>query len=88
MAPISTNLAPYLPIFGRAALQVALVAWNVVNLSQGHYGLAFVSGAAVSFVWWTNARTSALSDAPYGRYAYALGAGVGTVAGMGVGAWL
>lgn len=88
MARTSSNLGPYLPIFFRAMLQVALVAWNVVNLSRGEYGLAFVSGAAVSFVWWTNARTSALSDAPYGRYAYALGAGVGTVAGMGVGAWL
>lgn len=75
-------------IFGRACLQVALVAWNVVNLSQHDYVLAFLSGSAVSFVWWTNSRTAAHATAAYGRCAYTFGAGVGTVLGMWLGAVL
>lgn len=72
-------------IFSRAALQVTLVAWNVVNVTSGDYLMALLSGFAISWVWWANSRTAALSEAPYGRLAYAAGAGVGTVAGMFLG---
>jgi hypothetical protein len=78
----------YGPIFGRAFLQVALVAWNVENISQRQYALAFFSGAVLSYVWWMNSRTASRCEAPHGRIAYALGAGVGTVCGMALGAWL
>lgn len=78
----------YAPIFGRACLQVSLVAWNVRNVAAGNFGLAFLSGAAVSWVWWVNSRTAAHADAKHGRIAYALGAGVGTAIGMAIGAWL
>jgi len=72
----------YRPIFARAWLQVTLVAWNVVNVTQGDYLMAFISGTAISLVWWTNARTAAHTEAQHGRWAYGLGAGCGTVTGM------
>lgn len=75
----------YAPIFTRAALQVSLVACNVVNISRGSYGWAFLTGFAISYVWWRNSRTAAFSDAPYGQLVYAAGAGTGTVIGMIVG---
>ncbi len=87
------HLAPslgrtYAPIFGRAFLQVALVAWNVRNVAAGNYGLAFATGSAVSWVWWMNSRCAAHTEAKHGRAVYALGAGAGTVCGMALGAWL
>ena len=69
-------------IFLRGFVIVALVAWNVRNIQASHYPLMFMTGAAISFVWWLNAgvanksRTDALI--------YSLGAGLGTIAG----AWL
>lgn len=85
---VVTFLDLYGPIFGRACLQVSLVAWNVRNVAAGNYGLAFATGAAVSWVWWMNSRCAAHTEAEHGRIAYALGAGVGTVVGMALGGWL
>jgi hypothetical protein len=81
-------LATYGPIFIRAALQVALVACNVVNIASEAYGWAFLTGGAVSYVWWWNSRTAAHTNAPYGQVVYTLGAGVGTVLGMVAGTLL
>jgi hypothetical protein len=78
-----TNL--YAPIFLRAALQVSLVACNVVNIARGKYLWAFATGFAISYVWWRNSRTAAFSEAPHGQVVYATGAGTGTVIGMIVG---
>ncbi len=75
-------------IFGRAFTQVSLVAWNVINLSQQDYLMAFVSGTLVSYVWWMNSRAAALTQAVYGQHAYALGAGCGTLFGMVLGSLL
>ena len=72
-------------IFGRALLQVTLVAWNVVNVSQHDWVMAFLSGSAVSYVWWTNSKSAALAKAEYGQLCYALGAGCGTIIGMATG---
>lgn len=81
-----TNL--YAPIFTRAALQVALVACNVVNIARGNYVWALATGTAISWVWWRNSRTAAHSDVRWAQWAYAAGAGTGTVIGMLVGQWL
>lgn len=64
---------------------MACTALNVTNVSRGHYGLAFVSGGLLSFIWWSNARTAARSDLSYAAWAYALGAACGTVTGMMLG---
>ncbi|MCR4374165.1 MAG: hypothetical protein NUW22_04890 [Acidobacteria bacterium] len=75
----------YSRLFGRAFLLVALVAWNVRNVAQGEFGLAFLTGTLVSWVWWANSRSAAHSDARYARHVYALGAGLGTVFGVWIG---
>lgn len=69
-------------IVWRGFLIVMLTASNVAQISGGHYVGAFLNGAAISFVWWTNSRTASLSNIPRARELYALGAGLGTVAGM------
>ena len=83
-----SDATPLHRVFGRAFLQVTLVAWNVVNVSDRQFVLAFFTGTAVSWVWWMNSRAAAHSEQPSARAAYALGAGTGTVAGMIVGGWL
>lgn len=64
---------------------VLLTSLNVVQIAGGHYGGAFVVGGAISWVWFGNSRTAAHSQAPYARQAYALGAALGTIAGMFIG---
>lgn len=85
---VHEDMTLHVPIFLRACTQVTLVAWNVTNVARGDYGMAALSGFAISWVWWANSRTAALSEAPYGRVVYAAGAGVGTVLGMVIGRWL
>lgn len=72
----------YASLFGRAFLQVSLVALNVAQIAKGHYGGAFVVGGCISWLWFRNARSAAHTDAPGAAYVYALGAAVGTVTGM------
>lgn len=79
---------PLTPIFSRAFSQVTLVAWNVANVSQHRYAMAFVSGTLLSFIWWKNSKTAAHTDVEWAREAYALGAGFGTIAGMILGRYL
>ena len=74
-----------LPIWWRAFLIVSITAVNVTQIAGGHYGAAFCTGGALSFVWWSNARTAARSDVRGGQTAYALGAACGTVTGMLIG---
>jgi hypothetical protein len=78
-------MRPYLIVWARAFLIVAITATNVVNISRGHYGLAFVSGGALSAIWWGNSRTAARSELPGAWAAYAFGAACGTAAGMWLG---
>ncbi len=69
-------------IFLRGFVIVALVAWNVRNIQASHYPLMFMTGAAISFVWWLNAGIA--TNDKRTALLYALGAGCGTV----FGAWL
>lgn len=71
-----------LKIFGRGFLIVTLTASNIGQIAAHHWVGAFLGGFAISFVWWGNSRGAAHSNVVYGREAYALGAGCGTVFGM------
>jgi hypothetical protein len=71
----------YLMLFGRAFLQVALIAANIVQVAKGQYVGMFIVGAAISFLWFGNAREAGRSELPGAAVIYALGAGMGTVTG-------
>jgi hypothetical protein len=71
-----------LAIFARGFLIVTLTSANVAQIASRHYGGAFVGGCAISFVWFGNSRTAAMTEVPYAREIYALGAGLGTLTGM------
>ena len=75
----------HLKLAFRGFLIVFLTALNVRQIAGGHYIGAFVVGAAISFVWFTNSKHAAHTGLKWAREAYALGAAVGTVAGMFVG---
>ena len=72
-----------LRVAGRGFVIVFLTATNVVQVSHGHYGWAFIGGFLISFVWWSNAHRAG-QPVPYGALAYGLGAACGTVIGMRV----
>ena len=74
-----------LRLASRGFVIVFLTSLNVAQISKGHYVGAFVVGAAISFVWFTNSKHAAHTGLKWAREAYALGAAVGTVAGMFVG---
>ena len=76
------TLGAHLGVFWRGLLIVTLTASNVAQIAGGHWLGAFVNGAAISWVWFSNARVAANSHARYGRECYALGAGIGTIFGM------
>lgn len=72
----------YASLFGRAFLQVFLVAVNVSQIAAGHYVGAFLVGGAISWMWFGNARTAGQSEDAWGRAVYTAGAALGTVGGM------
>lgn len=72
-------------IWWRAFSIVTCTAVNVTQVAAGHYGTAFLTGALLSFIWWTNTRTAARTDLRYAQPLYAFGAGCGTVFGMWIG---
>jgi hypothetical protein len=78
---MATMAREYAWLFGRSFLQVALVAANVVQIAKGQYVGMFVVGAAISFLWFGNARQAGRSELPGAAVIYALGAGLGTVTG-------
>jgi multidrug transporter EmrE-like cation transporter len=73
-----------LAVFRQGFLIVTLTASNVGMISGQHWFGAGVVGFLISFVWFTNARTAAHTSVPYAREWYALGAGMGTLFGMGI----
>lgn len=75
----------WLMSFGRGLLIVALVAWNTRHIAALDYSAALLTGTAVSAVWWTNSKQAAVSIVPGARWAYAVGAGIGTLIGMWLG---
>lgn len=66
--------------FGRAFLIVMLTASNVKLIAASAWLPMFVTGTALSFVWWGNTRAAAVGGRA-DRIAYALGAGCGTICG-------
>jgi hypothetical protein len=63
---------------------VCCTAMNVVNISQHHWTMAFVTGGAISLVWRWNARNAVKLDTLVADLCYAAGAACGTVFGMGL----
>ena len=76
-----------LSLFGRGFVIVFLTATNVVQVSHAHYGMAFVGGLLISWVWWSNAHRASVPVVG-GGFVYGLGAACGTVCGMKVAYWL
>lgn len=74
-----------LRIWWRAFSIVTMTALNVVQVAQHHYPQAFCTGSLLSYIWWGNAQTAARSDNSAAQWAYALGAGMGTITGMFLG---
>lgn len=72
-------------IFGRGVLLVGLVALNTRLVANSMLPEAAITATILSFVWWGNSRTAALSDARFARAAYACGAGVGTALSIWIG---
>jgi hypothetical protein len=76
-----------LRLAARGWLIVTLTALNVTQIAAGRYVAAFLVGMAISGVWWFNSRNAAHSEATGAWFAYAFGAGLGTVTGMWLGKW-
>ena len=68
----------------RGALIVFLGSLNTRLLADGR-GLAVPVAAALSAVWWWNARTASKIEGWGAALAYAAGAGCGTALGLWVG---
>jgi hypothetical protein len=75
-------------VWWRAFSIVSMTALNVTQVTQHHYGSAFLTGSVLSFIWWANTRTAAHSNVVGAQFAYTLGAGCGTVFGMYLGSLL
>ena len=74
--------AVYANLFLRACLLVCLTAFNVSHIAHGDFRWAFVTGGAISWLWWANSRSAAWENLRFSRLAYTAGAAVGTVLGM------
>lgn len=69
--------------FFRAYLIVSLTGANVALIADRAWGPMFLTGCAISFVWWGNTKLSVASGRT-AHLAYSLGAGCGTVTGVWV----
>lgn len=78
-------MMPYARVFTRGFLIVACVALNTRQIAAGNYGGAFVVGAVISGLWWSNS-SKKREDVTGAGVAYAFGAACGTVFGMWLGA--
>lgn len=75
--------------FSRGLLQVTLVAANVRFIAAHATGAMFLTGMAISLVWWGNTSGAARNPSDWvGRIAYGTGAGIGTVVGAQLAGWL
>lgn len=77
-------MTPYLRVFVRGFLLVALVSLNTRQIAAGNYPGAFLVGGTISAVWWANSSKDRES-VPGAWIAYALGASFGTMVGMWLG---
>lgn len=69
-------------LFLRGWLIVTLTALNVSMIAWRAFPAAFVTGCAISALWYANAGTAATDRSWRALCAYAVGAGCGTVTGM------
>jgi hypothetical protein len=74
--------------FARAFLIVSLTAANVRLISAGRWLPMFLTGAALSWVWWGNSRCANRESGRLPQLAYAAGAGLGTLTGAWLAGWL
>jgi len=72
-------------VFMRGVLLVGLVALNTRWIAHSQLPEAFITATVLSYVWWGNSKTAALSDVRGARFVYAIGAGVGTALSMWIG---
>ena len=72
-------------LFLRGWLIVSLTALNVSQIAHGRWIGAFCCGCAISAVWWANAGKASDDRSWRAAFAYAFGAGCGTVTGMWLG---
>lgn len=72
----------------RGFLIVFFTALNVKLISRGLYLGAFLSGFAISAVWWSNAGRASVDRSWRSGAVYALGAACGTILGMWLGSCL
>lgn len=70
------------PIFLRAMLMVTAVSLNVTVIATGSLWQAALTGGLVSWIWWGNTRTAALTSHPWAKLVYTSGAACGTVTGV------
>jgi len=76
---------PYVRVFCRGFVLVALVALNTRQIASGNYLGAFMVGGLISAVWWSNS-SKEREDVTGAGAVYAFGAACGTVFGMWLGA--
>ncbi len=69
----------------RGFVMVGLVSWQTINLSQRRVGRVAVGALLVNLVWYTNVTTAAITPAPYGGVAYAVGCSAGAVLAVWIG---
>lgn len=72
---------PQLGLAWNACLQVTCVSANVMAISRGQWVAAFITSAALSWLWTSNVKKVAFGSGADRAY-YATGAGIGCVAGM------
>ena len=76
------SLKAYSVLFLRGFIIVTLTAMNTSQIAREEWLPAWVVGFGISWVWFYNARTAALTALPRGGEVYALGAACGTLFGM------
>jgi len=67
--------------FLRAFGIVCCTSANVVFLSRGAMGYAFVTGFLISYLWWYNAKKASHADGRWDAVIFGLGAATRTVVG-------
>ena len=72
----------------RAAAQTSLITANTYQVAHGHLLGVFVVGCAISWLWWANAGHAGRSTDPLDGLVYGVGAGVGSLGGYLLTAWL
>jgi len=72
-------------VFLRGVLLVGLVALNTRWIAHSQLPEAFATATVLSWVWWGNSKTAALSEVRGARFVYGVGAGVGTALSIWLG---